>query len=88
MAYIYLTRTQAARVIERLRTAIAESHASHGHGGDGHIRYDYLARILRDETGGAVPDLSRCEGEHHAYVDNCMTCAPRWGWVGPEVKIR
>lgn len=30
--------------------------------------------------------LIECEGEAHSnpYIDNCMMCAPRWGWR--EVK--
>lgn len=27
--------------------------------------------------------LVRCDGEAHgnAFIDHCMECAPRWGWV-------
>jgi len=34
--------------------------------------------------------LEVCRGEAHSNlnIDNCLTCAPRWGWTGPEVKIR
>lgn len=28
--------------------------------------------------------LEPCGGEAHSnpYTDNCMLCAPRWGWIG------
>jgi hypothetical protein len=36
-----------------------------------------------------VPPLTVCTGEAHsnAFIDNCMACAPRWGFVGKAVRI-
>jgi len=35
------------------------------------------------EQGMLVP----CTGEAHgnAFIDNCMVCMPRWGWVENEM---
>jgi hypothetical protein len=36
-----------------------------------------------------VEPLAACPGMAHSnpHVDNCLICAPRWGWTGEEVKV-
>lgn len=38
----------------------------------------------------ALPPLSVCEGSAHAnpHIDNCLSCAPRWGFLGPAAVCR
>lgn len=34
-------------------------------------------------AGMLALDFVKCDGEAHTnhYIDHCMKCAPRWGWV-------
>jgi len=35
-----------------------------------------------------IEPLQPCNGEAHSnpHIDNCGTCAPRWGWLGAVAK--
>jgi hypothetical protein len=85
---IYLRRSDAAKLIEKIRELACP-------GRDGQqariavvSKPEVALRELLMEAG--IPALAPCEGEAHsnAHIDNCLSCAPRWGYVGPEVKIR
>jgi hypothetical protein len=34
----------------------------------------------------ALAPLENCE--HEAHTDNCLSCAPRWGWRGPKAVAK
>ena len=75
MSQIKITRTQAAKIIERLREEAAEG--------------DARAKRILDSYG--IEPLKKCTGFAHTpdgcFVDNCTVCAPRWGWVGDKIKV-
>lgn len=73
-----MRRKQATALIDELRTMAA----ANKHAGNESVPLWRLEELLQKH--GLKP-LERCEGEAHsnAYIDNCHTCAPRWGWVGP-----
>jgi hypothetical protein len=77
-----MTRTQAARLIERLRIIVAEANE-----GRRTISPEIIADILSRE---GIDSLYRCDGEAHRnpHIDNCGMCAPRWGWLGAKVVVR
>ena len=98
---IYLRRSEAAKLLERIRELVCPSPTSErspcpaaGAGTPSPWRCsrppsDWAPiRDLLVEAG--IPPLKPCDGEAHsnAHIDNCVTCAPRWGYVGPEVKVR
>lgn len=37
-----------------------------------------------------IKPLKVCKGEAHsnAYIDHCLICAPRYGLIGPQVKVK
>lgn len=71
-----MKRSQAEKLIDRIREIAAKPTAD-------------IALIRALEDAGIGP-LVKCEGEAHSnpFIDNCMTCAPRWGFVGKAVKVR
>lgn len=72
-----LPRGRAARVLDDIRVWLAA----------GDTATTIEAKLL-DQYG--VPPLVACEGEAHrapAHHDNCLTCAPRWGFTGEFVSI-
>lgn len=83
---IPITRTRAAELIDRLRSMLASV------GTDDQRSAQALAieieRVLHNEF--QIPELVACRGEAHsnAYIDNCAVCMPRWGFVGPKVRVR
>lgn len=78
---INLTRTQAAKLIEELREKIAGMRSE--------SLEDKGALIMILAKRGIEP-LRQCEGDAHSnpHIDNCMRCAPRWGWLGSKVVVR
>jgi hypothetical protein len=42
-----------------------------------------MGRGKKASNGKVATRLVPCPGEAHrnAYIDHCMGCAPRWGWV-------
>jgi hypothetical protein len=34
----------------------------------------------------ALAPLEKCE--HEPHTDNCLACAPRWGWRGPKAVAK
>lgn len=78
---VYLTRKQAVRLLNEIREVASW----------GHVNPSKAVQELRNELERlAVPLFDPCHGSAHSnpHIDNCSICAPRWGWVGPEVKIR
>jgi hypothetical protein len=84
---IYLRRSEAAKLIERIRELVCP-------GSDGHAQIatvekpEVLLQALFTEAG--IVPLERCQGEAHsnAHIDHCLSCAPRWGYVGRKVVVR
>lgn len=86
---ITIRRSEAAAIIEGIRVLLAQgtppkrieawlAHELHGlHAGVAH-------------AGPPLPPLKPCPGGAHSnpYIDNCSTCAPRWGLVGPTVRVK
>ena len=77
-----MKRTQAARLIDRIRVILAESKAT-GRTIDPAVIEDELLRL-------EVKPLVKCTGEAHSnpFIDNCSMCAPRWGWIGEKVQVK
>lgn len=76
---VTLTRTNAAAALEELRELLAAN--------GGTVECMAIRRIL-DRAG--IPELESCPSlshENEAHVDHCLTCAPRWGFVGPFIRI-
>lgn len=73
-----MKRSQAARLIDELREMAARTDRT------------YTATELGDWLAqhGIAP-LEVCTGEAHSnpFIDNCMVCAPRWGFVGKAIKV-
>lgn len=83
-----IKRSEAAAFLEKIRQIAAE-------GTDGTaaaIRELFEAPPYTNTKGPlpSIPNLQPCGGEAHsnAFIDNCGRCAPRWGWVGPTIKVR
>lgn len=73
-----MKRSQAAKLIDELREMAARTDRT------------YTAAELGDWLAQHdVQPLTVCTGEAHsnAFIDNCMVCAPRWGFVGKAVKV-
>src|ERR1700722_7957428 len=47
-----------------------------------------IEQMLKDVYD--IDPIRKCEGEAHAnpFIDNCMVCAPRWGFAGVHVLVR
>ena len=75
-----MKRSQAEKLIDDMRKYAA--------GGVPHGQALDRALIALLEHYHLTP-LERCTGEAHsnAFIDNCMVCAPRWGFVGPREKV-
>lgn len=75
-----MKRSKAAGLIDDIRVLAAR-------GADpGCDLGSLLACVLVDY--GLAP-LVQCHGEAHSnlHIDNCMACAPRWGYVGAKEKV-
>ena len=73
----WMTRGEAAEIIDRVRELLAERRPP-----------EEIENHLR--TYFQIPPLTRCDGEAHTnpHIDNCEVCAPRWGWIGERVRVR
>lgn len=71
-----MKRSQAAELIDDLRKIGAWD--------------DAPAAVLALLDKYHLEPLKRCTGEAHsnAFIDNCMVCAPRWGFVGAKEPVR
>lgn len=76
---IPMSRSEAATFIETVRRILAEDEGA-----------DVAVALRHAVADLHIEPLQPCKGEAHrnAYIDNCMSCAPRWGWVGAVVKVR
>lgn len=73
-----MKRSQAAALIDRLREMATRTERT------------YTATELGDLLAQFnIAPLEVCTGEAHsnAFIDNCMVCAPRWGFVGKATKV-
>jgi hypothetical protein len=73
-------RSKAADLIDRIREIAADTERSP------ELAIRNLRMLL--ESAGMSP-LTACGGEAHsnAFIDNCMRCAPRWGFVGKKEPV-
>ena len=73
-----MRRKQATALIDELRVLADEYRA----GASPVATANKLSWFLLE---AGLPPLTPCPGEAHSnpFIDNCHTCAPRWGWVGP-----
>jgi len=74
-----MTRTEGARVIERVRTLLASKTAP-----------ETIEMFLKREF--QIEPLRECTGQAHdpavgGMIDHCGVCAPRWGWCGETIKL-
>jgi hypothetical protein len=71
-----IKRSEAALLIDKVRVMLADRASP-----------ETIEDMLMDRYG--IPPLKPCTGEAHSnpFIDNCMCCAPRWGWQGEEVKV-
>lgn len=76
----YITRTQAAKLIEELREIAA---------GDKPLSARHIAdRLALYGIDPLVPCSAQAHQPGGGYIDNCMCCAPRWGFTGSTLKVR
>lgn len=75
--YVHKKRSEAEKILYRVRTLLAER-----------VPPEKIEQVLAETCG--IPPLEKCTGEAHSnlHQDHCGVCMPRWGWTGPEVKIR
>jgi len=85
MKQVKLTRTQATKILEDVRELSARFRGKGFYYADIAKRYEEIFNRVNPE----ITPLEQCEGEAHsnAFIDNCMCCAPRWGLLGPFIKI-
>jgi hypothetical protein len=71
-----ISRSRAADIIENVRVMIAIGLTSAD-----------ISRLLKEKYD--IAPLERCEGSAHSnpHIDNCLQCAPRWGWTGEKVEV-
>jgi hypothetical protein len=83
---IKLTRTAAAKLLEQIREAMLSAQPDDNWTTS---PLAFRARIERAFEAYGVAPLERCNGEAHSnpHIDNCGVCMPRWGVIGPAVKI-
>lgn len=77
-----MKRSQAADLIDELREIVAHRQALRVA-----VPLHRLESLLAKYN---LEPLQPCEGEAHsnAHIDNCMRCAPRWGFVGEKEPVR
>ncbi len=81
-----MKRKQAERLIDDIRVIAASASLHPEHEADMARHMRALIAVLDQHH---LPSLEQCDGESHskAFIDNCMRCAPRWGWVGKVEKV-
>lgn len=82
---IEMKRSVAAKALDTIVAAMV-SREEYGTVDD--VVLTRIAVALRD-AGIHLAAYTACDGEAHAnpHIDNCTRCAPRWGVVGPEIKV-
>lgn len=87
---MHITRKQATHIIEEIRTLLVNSCDDSAK--IVAIRHLFEGQPYEGSRGNlpSIPPLERCTGEAHSepFIDNCMSCAPRWGLVGESVVVR
>lgn len=86
-----LKRKEAARLIEQIAIAVAGYKSRHGSYQEQAARGEALANLIEAALAAKHVKLpEECHGEAHsnAYIDNCMVCAPEWGWILDKITIR
>lgn len=78
---IPMKRGEAAELLDLIRTELARRTPP-----------EKIEQMLAVPFGPrtAIPALRPCNGDAHSEpnIDNCGVCAPRWGWVGPRVRVK
>lgn len=79
MKEIKITRRSAAALLDAVRELLARRTSP-----------EQIELVLQEQY--QIDPLTSCNGEAHlpevaGNIDNCMVCAPRWGWAGPRIKI-
>lgn len=71
-----IRRTVVAKLLDEVRLKLAER-----------VRPEDIEEFLSEQYN--IDPLQKCTGEAHSnpYIDNCGRCAPRWGWVGDQIKV-
>ena len=79
-----MRRKQATALIDEIRTLAAEAQRV-AEVPAGQVHTGLLANLVELLEHRGLKPLEPCGGEAHSnpFIDNCMRCAPRWGWVGP-----
>ena len=78
MHTVTIPRPLAEAILEAVRVALAESDTDR----------EKVYRIEQAFMTAGVPLLRLCEGEvHETGADGCSLCTPRWGVVGPTVRV-
>lgn len=81
-----IKRSKAAKILEEIRQILANSKPTE----ENTVLADFIDRLEEVLTDNGIPPLTKCNGEAHStnpYAVNCGICAPRWGLVGPFIKI-
>lgn len=79
-----IARKTAAELIDRIHATVTLWNL-------GDVTSDEAAAKIHELLTEVLPPLRECEGAAHGLfveADNCGVCAPRWGVVGPAVRIR
>jgi hypothetical protein len=96
---IRVTRKEAAQMIEAVRTILArlaaDTHSARPEKSCAVAQAEALASVCTIMEGKGnvgfptpIPPLTPCDGEAHGTpADHCGVCAPRWGLVGPTVRV-
>lgn len=71
-----MKRGQAEEMLDCIRVSLARG-----------MTATTLEALLTRKYG--IAPLQPCAGEAHRnlHIDYCTTCAPRWGIIGPRIKI-
>lgn len=88
MDSIKVKRSDAAKALDAIASVMCHWHNSKGTADDVGRTMSRIQTALRD-AGIQADALKPCDGEAHsnAFIDHCSQCAPRWGVVGPEIKV-
>ncbi len=95
MSQTKITRTQAADIIDRVASLVAQLE-------DGEFKKEKpadianrLRTILSTTNVGpdpfvAIPIPTKCKGAAHSnpLIDHCSLCMPSWGWITSKVKVK
>lgn len=86
-----ITRTEAARLLDAIRVAMATAWCQPGESDDTDAAdaARFRATVTSELAKLGIVPLVRCDGDAHSnpHIDHCGQCAPRWGWTGERIKI-